>query len=246
MDTSPQNSNKLGMMKKIIIVLLSFLVCCGCSNQTESKTKIDDVKQTAFLADTIIGKKTITNEIAGSAYRKRATGYFVIVKNDTSDFMPIFAQSKDDNSIGIHLNLPYTKHTRTFVQRLSELKLILPLASNEFNFDAIKTISVGRLILTGDLAVDITTQYKNKFGDAERITTADYQRISDFLLESKLTSDLNELFKPYSISVETINIEKVFFTTKSELSNYSKLDKDTTEIPERILDCVTWIKLKKE
>ena len=172
--------------------------------------------------------------------------YFIIVNNDTSDFMPIFTESKDDNVIGINLNLPYSKHTKTFVQRLSELKLILPLASKEFNFDSLKSMSIGRLILTGDLAVDITKEYKKKFGDIERIRTADYQRISDFLLESKLTSDFNELFKPYSISVETISIEKVFFTTKSELLNYSKLDKDTTEIPVKILDCITSIRLRKE
>ena len=233
-------------MKQIIIVLLSFSVFYACSNQTESKTQIEDVKQSKTISDTIIGKKGITHEIAGSAYRKRATGYFVIVNNDTSDFMPIFSESKDDHMIGIDLNLPYARHTKTFVQRISELKLILPFASKEFNFDSLKSISIGRLILTGDLAIDITKQYRKKFGDSERIRTEDYQKISDFLLESKLTSDLNELFKPFLISVEKIRIEKVFFTTKSELLNYNKLDKNTTEIPVKILDCMTWIRLKKE
>ena len=233
-------------MKQILIVLLSLSVFGTCSNQSESKTKIEDIKQTKLISDTIIGKKSITHEIAGSAYRKRATGYFVIVNNDTSDFVPIFTESKDDNNIGINLNLPYAKHTKTFKQRLKELKLILPFASKEFNFDSIKSMSIGRLILTGDLAIDITKQYKQKFGDIEKIRTEDYQRISEFLLESKLTTDLNELFKPYLISVEKIGIEKVIFTSNSELLNYSKLDTDSTEIPEKILDCITWIRLKKE
>lgn len=107
-------------------------------------------------------------------------------------------------------------------------------------------MSIGRLILTGDLAIAITEEYRNKFGEKEKITTADYSEISDFLLESRLTKDLNELFEPYSKSVEKVSIEKAFFTTRDELVNYSRVSKDTSDIPNKILDCITWIKFKNE
>ena len=106
-------------MKQIIIVLLTFSVFCTCSNQTESKTKIEDVKHTKYISDTIIGEKSITNEIAGSAYRKRATGYFVIVNNDTSDFMPIFTESKDDNIIGIKDSSADMLYYQTLINQVS-------------------------------------------------------------------------------------------------------------------------------
>lgn len=217
-------------MKNLVLIFLSFVVFCSCSNQTEQKQKIENEIKIDQISDTIIGKKNITNEIAGSAYRKRAIGYFVVVKNDTSGFMPIFTESKDYGKIGISQNLPYSNKTETYFQRLSEFKLILPKAAKEFNFDSLSGMSIGRLILTGDLAIAITEEYRNKFGEKEKITTADYSEISDFLLESRLTKDLNELFEPYSKSVEKVGIEKAFFTTRDELVNYSRVSKDTADI----------------
>ena len=233
-------------MKNLVLIFLSVIVFFSCSNQTEQKQKIKNDIKIHQISDTIIGKKNITNEIAGSAYRKRAIGYFVIIKKDTSGFMPIFTESKDNGRIGISQNLPYSNETETYFQRLCELKLILPKAEKEFNFDSLRGMSVGRLILTGDLAIKITEEYKNKFGENEKITTTDYSKISNFLLESRLTKDLNELFEPYSKSVEKVNIEKAFFTTRDELMKYSRVSRDTVNIPNKILDCMTWIKFKNE
>jgi len=233
-------------MKNSVLIFLLFVVFYSCLNQTEQKKKIENEIKIEKFSDTIIGKKNITNEIAGSAYRKRATGYFVIVKKDTSGFMPIFSESKDNGRIGISQKLPYSNETETYFQRLSELKLILPEAAKEFNFDSLSNMSIGRLILSGDLAITITEEYKNKFGEKEVITTADYSEISEFLLESRLTKDLNKLFEPYSKSVEKVRIEKVFFATRDELLKFSKVSKDTADIPNKILDCMTWIKFKNE
>jgi len=233
-------------MKNLILIIFSLIIFCSCSNKNgqkgneKTKIKIDQNTQTT------IGKKNITNEIAGSAYRKRATGYFVISKSDTSGFMPIFYESQDNGKIGINLNLPYSNNTETYNQRLSEIKLILPKAFEEYNPDSLNGLSIGRLILTGDLAIEITNDYKSKFGDNENILTTDYKGVSDFLLESKLTKDLNKLFEPYSIVVEKVSIEKAFFTSKDELIKFSSLTQDTSMIPNKVLDCMTWIKFKNK
>lgn len=221
-------------------------VFISCSNQTGKKKEAEIKAKTVNSNDTIIGMKDITNEIAGSTYRKRATEYFTIVNKDTSDFMPIIGESKDNGRIGINQNLTYSKKNKIYSQRLIELKLILPEAAKEYNFDSLTTMSNGRLILSGDLAIIVTEEYKRKFGNKEKVTTADYKGISDFLLESTLAKDLNELLKPYSKSVSRISIEKAFFTDKLELLRYSKISRDSTEIPDKILDFVTWIEFKDE
>ena len=198
------------------------------------------------MSDTLNAGRTITIELAGSSFRKRAIEYFVVVKNETSHFALVFAESKETGALNIDLNLPYTNKTETWAQRLSEMKLILPTASKEFDFVLLSSLSVGRLILTGDLAIKITEQYKTRFGENKKITTADYGKISEFLLETNLATDINELFEPYSITVDKINIEKAFFTTKDELLKNSSLVKDTSEIPDKILDCIIWVRFKSE
>lgn len=234
-------------MKKLILINFIILAIYSCSSHTEKKQESDNKKPEVESADTLIGKINITNEIAGSAYRTRATGYFLIVNKDSSDFMPIFSESKDNGNIGINLNLHYLKNSKTYHQRLNELELILPVAALEYNFDSLKTMSMGRLILSGNLAITITKEYKDKFGDKEKIPTKDYKEISKFLLaESSLSKDLNELLKPYSKSVSRIDIEKAIFTDKNELLRYSTISRDSTELPEKILDFMTWINFKDE
>jgi len=65
-------------------------------------------------------------------------------------------------------------------------------------------------------------------------------------LESKLAVDFNSLFAPYSKSVENVIIEKAFFAQRDELLKYSHVAGDTTKIPGKVLDCITWIKFKTE
>ncbi|HSH20148.1 MAG TPA: hypothetical protein VLA03_06830 [Draconibacterium sp.] len=229
-------------MKNSICILVFIFLFVSCTKQNKNKTGTyySDIE----TQDTLIASKTITGETAGYAYLKRAVEYFAVIKNDTSSFMPLFIESKENSAVSIDLNLPYTNKTETYAQRMSELKLILPTASKEFDFDSLRSLSIGRLILTGDLAVEITKQYKTRFGENEKITTSDYGRISEFLLESNLTKDFNELFEPYSLTVEKIIIEKAFFTNKSDLLNNSAVSKDASEIPEKVLDCIAWVRFK--
>jgi len=233
-------------MKIFISIFLSLSVFCSCSNNAERKQIVKQKVTTEQILDTIIVKKNITNELPGGAYRKRATGYYVIIKNDTSSFMPIFYEYIDNEMIGISLHLPYKNNIEPYEKRLSELRLILSEADKEYNIDSLNSLVVGRLILSGDLAITITEEYKNKFGDNEKIALADYDKISNFLLESRLTKDLNEIFEPYSIAVDKIRIEHAFFATKDELLEFSNVSMDTIEIPNRILDFMSWIKFNNK
>lgn len=223
----------------MLLLALLFLAC----NQNGKCVSSQTTNQKQTTVDTIVGSKLMTNEVAGSSYLKKAIGYYLIVGNDTSDFTCIFSESKDGGKVGMDLNISYSKITMTYGQRMNELKKILSVAVKDFNFDSLTTIDFGRLVLSGDLAIDITNQYKQKFGTSTKITNYDYEMVKKFLKSSKLATDIDSLLKPYSISVVNVSIEKVFFTTKEDLYQLSKIETDTTKVPERILDCMTWVRL---
>ena len=80
------------MRIKMTFVFLTIL-SLACSQNGQS----DSFKVVA--TDTIIGSKYIKDEIAGSAYRKRAIGYFVIIGKDTSDFTCILLNLRQEKPI---------------------------------------------------------------------------------------------------------------------------------------------------
>ncbi|MCR6639662.1 MAG: hypothetical protein NVV82_11945 [Sporocytophaga sp.] len=226
-----------------IVLGILLVVLLGCNDNRQNNTsQATEQMKTPF--DTIVGKKVLTDEIAGSAYRKRAIGYFVIVGNDTSDFACIFTESKSDGKVWIDLNIPYFKKTMTYSQRLKELKMILPKAALDFNFDSLTGISYGRLILSGDLAIDVTNQYRQRFGTSDKLQS--YDVVRQFLKESKLGTDLNTLFKDYSITVDNVYPEKLFFTKREDLYWASMIGTDSSDVPGKILDCMTNVKLSKK
>jgi len=222
-------------------LLILLLIACNGHRQNGASPTVNKTKASDSL---IVGSKIIADEIAGSAFRKRAIGYFVIIDNDTSDFTCIFYESKVGGNIGIDLNIPYMTAAMSYRQRMEELSKILPKAAIDFDFDSLTSISFGRLILSGDLAIEVTKQYRQKFGTVNKV--ADYKSVELFLKESKLGTDLNEIFKPYSISVDNVSLEKLFFTTKEALFWASKIETDSTNVPDKILDCMLVVRLKKE
>jgi hypothetical protein len=200
---------------------------------------------TVLIPDTSIGKKDLTTEIAGSAFRKRATGYFLVIGKDTSDYMVVFSENKDDGKVMIDARYDrYNKKGKLFKTRLTEFKKILRLAQQNYNLDSLSGIGIGRLVSTGDLAVEISKKFSAKYGDDYEIS--DYKPITDFLFESDLRECIDTLFEPYSVLVKRIGVEKVFFTSKRELYFSSLVEADSSEIPARILDCITWIYLEKK
>lgn len=222
-------------MSLLLLTLLTF----SCSDGTHKPQNA--IERLPNKVDTLIGSKKITNEIAGAAFRKRAESYFLVINRDTSDFQPVFVEFNEGNKVGISLS--YNKGTLSYRQRLIELKRILPVAAKDFNLDSLRSITLGRLILSGDLAIEITNQYRDKFGQNNRISN--YGKVSQFLLESKLTTDMDDLLKPYSISVGNIDTEHMFFTTKQDLYLSSKIESDSLVVPDKIFDCMIWLRLRR-
>lgn len=224
---------------KISSVLILALLSCSPDRHSNA---IAIENESALASDTIVGRKAITNEIPGAAYRRRSIGYFVIVNSDTSVLTCIFSESKTGESL--FMDILYPRRSLSYHQRMTELKKILPEAAKNFKLDSLRTIYLGRLVTNGDITIAVTDQFVRTFGPEHQIR--DYEKIGKFLKESKLGTDLNKLFKPYSLHVDKISVEKVFFTSKHDLYWSAKIETDSAAVPDKILDCMTWVRIKHD
>ncbi len=221
------------------ILILSMVHCRKTKPATDLKT---GQKKTAIQSDIRIGSKVIHDEIPGSAYRKRATRYFVIHGSDTSDFRPVFMESADGGMVSINMRF---KKTLSYKEHIGQLKLILPFAFREYASDSLRDIYIGRLIKAGSLALQVTDQFVTTFGKLKAIRIADYPKIEQVLLTSELAKDLNRLLRPYGLSVEHFVIEKAFFATKNQFLSNNKIIPGHSGIPDKILDCQVGMHIRK-
>jgi hypothetical protein len=231
------------IMNNSVTFGLLALLLTACSGTGRHGASFAGIEKRATV-DTVVGSTVLTHEIAGSAFRKKAQCYFVIIDNDTSDFSCLFTESKEDGKVGMDLKSSYSKPGITYRRRLEELRIILPRASRDFNFDSLVSVGLGRLVSTGDLAIAVTNQYRQQFGYRKRIEP--YRTVSGFMKGSALGADLNRLFKPYFLTVDHVSIEKLFFATQKELYGASRIETDSAHVPQQIIDCITWVTLKKQ
>lgn len=232
-------------MKHLINLGLLLLLLTACSDSGQGNSTATNEKAIP-TNDTIVGSKTITNEIPGSAYNERATGYFVVVGKDTSDFTCYFIKLKKEEGGPVGMSIRFEKRTVSYRQRMNELRIILPVAAREFEFDSLTSITIGGLTSSGDLAIDITNHYRQLYGTSDKIEEKKYKEIGQFLAKSKLGADLDSLFKPFSISVDKVFPEKLYFTTKEDLYRSSKIETDSAKVPDKILDCLIWVRLTRK
>jgi hypothetical protein len=213
------------------------LLTGGCQQREREKSSGEHA---GVLTDTIVGTKRITNEVAGMNYRKRAKAYFIIAGADTSDFQCIFLQAKNDGRVSIDIR--YRKHL-SYDQQQALLAKILPFAMRDFNVDpdSLNTIFVSRLITSGDLAVRIAQQYDREFAADRSLTHA---KVSSFLMRTDLVKDWNNLLSAHQVAVDTVYTEKNFFTAKEQVFMWSTIKTDSLTVPNQLLDCMIWLRLK--
>ncbi|MBV6646805.1 MAG: hypothetical protein KI790_15210 [Cyclobacteriaceae bacterium] len=212
------------------------LYLSGCIiRQSDSPKSFEQAEQTTLRSLDVL------EQYVGSAYSNKARQFFLVTQGDTSRFRPVITMNKNGR-ISLYLNLPY-QQPLAYDQVNEELQMILPLTNEHFSMDSLRSISIGRLAQTGDLAVAITSEYLSQEGVPGPITTSKYSEVEAFLLESSLTQDFNALLSPYSLQVVSIEIEKVFFVSQE---NFLKLSTviESQKIPDQILDCIVWVKVE--
>jgi hypothetical protein len=212
--------------------LLFVSVCC----QNRSK---HDLVESAIPQDTLVRSEVLKTKIAGSGLLLTSERFYLIIKNDTSDFTCLLNTSKENGTYS--LNLSFFIGNATYDQRLIEFTKMLPYINTRYHLDSLKSIYLGRLIYYGDLAISVTKDYHKKYTSYKK--AEDYEVISTFLLQSQLTDDFNKILKPYAVSIQNISPEKIFFADKEELLTLSKITYPADSIPGKILDCMIWLKV---
>ena len=218
-----------------IFFLLILSIQLGCKEKKSDHVSNANAKQSS---DTLVGHKIITDEIPGSSYRKRAIGYFVITNADTSDLMFVFSEGKVGGKVTLYFR-QNEKVDMTYRQKLTELNKILPDVADEFNLDSLSSIYIGRLVSNGDIAIDVTEDFLGS-----GISPRDSRSFTTFMKESKLAKDLDQVFINYDLQVHEFALEKFHFTSKETLLWASKVERDSTSIPDKIIDCLTWISMR--
>ncbi|UXX80321.1 hypothetical protein N7E81_04310 [Reichenbachiella carrageenanivorans] len=217
---------------KLVYLLPFVLWACQPKQQPAPPTIVE-------ASDTVILKIDLNQELAGSAYRKKATGYLMIANGDSAYFSPTFTESIEKGRVNLIMRL---NPQQTYAEQITQLQVILPTAAQDYNFDSLSGVYLGRLVHTGDLAIAITNEYVTAFGGYGSTETSEYRKIERFLTLSKLGSDLNAIFNPYGLQVTGANVEKVFFTKMPAQAIDSVLHNTW---PERILDASVWVELKQ-
>jgi hypothetical protein len=217
---------------KVYYVLLSVFVlfCTSCNSQKKEESK-----------SVRIGQKNITDEIAGSNYRKKATQYFIINEGDTSTFRPIFSEARDGQQVNIYLRA-HRLDKKTLKEQLQELKQILPAAEKEYNLDSLRSFYGGSFIDMGEHAIRVTNGYINKHGQKRGIPTKHYTEISNMLVKS-VSEELNNAFKSNNIVVKKASIEKAHYVPKEYFLKRNKTKIDTANIPNEIINAMLWVTL---
>ncbi len=230
---------------KYVMILMSILMS-SCFNK-KKKNHRETKNGSSLNTDTIVLSRNISEDrMSGGS--KRETAYFIVSGADTSDFRIVFSESEEDGKIWMRIpDNDYDIREKTYINRMNEIKKVLPKAKTDYNPDSLNSIYMGRLVSYGDLAIQVTNEYIAKFGKKYKIVDSDYKKIAGFLLESTLAKDLNQLFEPYSLRVKEIYIEKTFFmSTGGNFPSSSKIKTDHLEIPDEILDCIVSLTLEKK
>jgi hypothetical protein len=226
-------------MNKFFIILSLFFISCSKIQTTSNDNR----------NDTTIIETNISDEIAIFQNEKK---YFAIANQDTLDFFCTFYVINDNN---ISLRIQFLNNNTTLVidssavrtdnvmrsfnkisykEQMKLLNEILKKANNKFDLTDLHSIIWSQLIDNGDLAVEITNTYYEING---RKTLSNYKYIEQVIENSSLKRYLNNMLKPYSLSVKKINVENVYLISKKEFLKKEKIEYPTTEIPDKILNC---------
>lgn len=197
--------------------------------------------QSSESNDTIIVSKPLSNELAGGNYRRGGKIYVPVVNKDTLGFRCYLSESKSGK-----LSLEYRRfdYKSSHRENLRFLALMLPKMAQDFNLDSLSSIYLGRLVSHGDLAIQVTKQYQQKFGKSTKI--GKYSTVFNFLTSSQIATDFNKLFENYQLKVKHVSAEKIFFASRTECLRYSKIETDSTKVPAKILDGMTYLKLVRK
>ncbi|NDV70344.1 hypothetical protein [Dysgonomonas sp. 25] len=221
-------------MKKIGIIISIFaLIAIGCKQTAGEQEKVEN--STMEIQDTVITKQnSILTE--PSSYTK-SYSYYWITGKDTLDFRLNARQLKEGS---LYISISHNK-PMSFADALKKTEECLPLLQEDFDVSEITSINFRAPIFYLDLAKRLSDEYKQLF-ERENIP---YEKLNDFLLQSSMTSQLNDFLSPLDKEVKYYGLEKAFIIDKKDYKLYLP-DVDFAAYPEFTFNAHTGISVSLE
>lgn len=215
----------------LTISLLLALISCEQKNTSSGDNAV-------HINNSVVVSQDLNGNVTGWNYLRRAKGYFIVENGDTSSIVFEFSEPKRNNKVNIYFAegewIPIT-----YRKKLEQLRQVLPEAAKDFKLDSLGVISIRTLCSNGDIAIALTEDFMNR--DDSRL---EFDYLESFMMDSKLSKDMNELFAVYSVKVKRFFLEKCHFSDKEYLLATSVIEKDSASIPNKILDCITAIEFE--
>ena len=175
--------------------------------------------------------------------------YHVVSRSDTSRFRVSIFNRELNKGLQLHTGFPGYDNGKIYSHAMKELKKILQHANRTQALDSISLISLGSLINTGDLAIDVSKDFDVLYPEYGKLLNQrkgyrfDYEALRTFLMTSELTQDFNTVLSPYSLKIKNVFIEKAHYTAPQSLPSRQYLETDSSEIPENILNGMVWLEV---
>jgi len=219
-----------------LIARFLFLVFLFSCSQNEKPASIIINK---INSDTTIYSEIAANGVCGPSERRKEKIYYLVVNNDTSNPICTVSENKYDEDFAYKGNVSiqiYFDEKKSYNQQLLEFEKVLQYASKEFLFDSLKGLTLG-LWGAGDLAISITNQMNSY--DLKNVNNN--WKTAEFLLKSRLSTDMNRLFAPYKKRVKGYAIEHPMLTDSSFVINNRVIKIPPDQIPSKILTGSVWV-----
>ena len=174
---------------KTIVSILILLLFYHCTNDNKKAYKTENKN------DTVVVKKNLTIEQNNSfsIQKVKEIQYFVSVNGKKSNLKDNFSE-RNDGKVVINRkfdfpNLPPQRNVFEF----DELKYILHEAKDDFNIDSLSYMIHGTLDTSKNLnsVKNITQKFLQTKENNSNISTSDYSKISDLILQSHIVKEIN-------------------------------------------------------
>ena len=213
----------IGKYLKWLFLFIIPLGLISCVKETKSNNL--SAKTSKNIQDTIIVKqKQALNRSYEVGFLSKSHSYYWLVGKDTLDIVVNVREYSRDSTL--HLSVHH-KDPMLFASLLTKINECYPQIEKDFDLSKFNSFYFRQPIYYLDLANDLSTEYEQQFGQK----SINYEKLNQFLLNSKLNKQLGNLVKPLHKKVKRYSIEKFHLMEKRHYVSYLQ-NVDLTEYPE--------------
>ncbi|RRJ90410.1 hypothetical protein [Flavobacterium macacae] len=202
----------IGKYLKWLFLFIISLGLISCVKETKSNNL--SAKTSKNIQDTIIVKqKQALNRSYEVGFLSKSHSYYWLVGKDTLDIVVNVREYSRDSTL--HLGVHH-KDPMLFASLLTKINECYPQIEIDFDLSKFNSFYFRQPIYYLDLANDLSTEYEQQFGQK----SINYEKLNQFLLNSKLNKQLGNLVKPLHKKVKLYRIEKFHLMDKIHYVSY--------------------------